>query len=105
MISVTFYKADEKICGFEVKNHGKSFVCAAVSALTINTANSIELFSGDPFSLDEENEKHIKFMMEAGPDKLSPETTVLLNSFELGIYSIKSQHEKQIDIRVEAWEV
>ena len=52
MIQVTIYKnADNLITGYKLSGHadyseyGSDIVCAAVSALVINTINSIENFT------------------------------------------------------------
>lgn len=53
MISVTLYKDEGNLKGFKVSGHvgyaerGKDIVCAAVSALVINTVNSLEKFTDD----------------------------------------------------------
>ena len=70
MINVSIYKnADNLITGFKLSGHaqyseyGTDIVCAAVSALVINTINSIEQFTSDKFSLkQDENEELQNFM-------------------------------------------
>ena len=66
MIKVSIYKNDEgKMIGFRLSGHagyaehGQDIVCAAVSALVINAMNSIETFSSDTFTYDEDEESGI----------------------------------------------
>ena len=63
MTKVTFYQNSEQQCvGFDVNSHagyaeeGEDIVCAAISALVINTVNSIETFTDDVFQLDVDEE-------------------------------------------------
>ena len=56
MTKVTFYQNSEQQCvGFDVNSHagyaeeGEDIVCAAISALVINTVNSIETFTDDSY--------------------------------------------------------
>jgi len=64
MIKISIYQNEEsKIIGFRSEGHagfshsGQDIVCAAVSALIINTVNSIEQFTSDTFDY-QENEKN-----------------------------------------------
>jgi uncharacterized protein YsxB (DUF464 family) len=53
MIEVTFFKNDaDDFIGFKAKNHGESIICAAVSVLTQNTVNSVEMFTDSDFEID-----------------------------------------------------
>ena len=52
MISVTVRRSEGRVCAFEVVNHGKSDVCAAVSLLAFNTVNSIEALTEETFTGD-----------------------------------------------------
>ena len=58
MTKVTIFKQQGLYKGFEVSGHsgyadaGEDIVCAAVSALVINTINSIEEFTEDAFTCD-----------------------------------------------------
>ena len=60
---------------------GQELVCAAVSALVLNMANSIEQFTDDSFEADQDEEAggfNFRFT-----DHISPESRLLMNS--LGI--------------------
>ncbi len=103
MIKVTFFKNEnDDIFCFEVTDHAKSNVCSAVSALTINTVNSIESFTNDDFSVDIVNEDRICYISNKlkNNEKLR-DVTLLLNSFELGINSIASEYKNEITIKYE----
>ena len=53
MITVKIFKRSDDFEGFQVSGHagyadsGYDIICAAVSVLTLNTANSIETLTGD----------------------------------------------------------
>ena len=68
MIRVKFYlDADKRYKGFAIQGHagyaayGSDIVCAAVSALSTNTVNSLEAFSSDQIETrtEEERGRHI----------------------------------------------
>lgn len=58
MIRVKIFRNNSDIYGFRIKGHadfaeeGSDIVCSAVSVLTINTINSIELFTDEPFNCE-----------------------------------------------------
>jgi uncharacterized protein YsxB (DUF464 family) len=104
MTKVTFYQNSGKECiGFVVENHagyapeGEDIVCAAISALTINTINSIETFTKDKFETDvDEKSACIRFILKSKPSK---ESLLLLNSFILGLQGMEDgQYTEFIDI-------
>jgi len=97
MIKVSIYNnEDGKIIGFRSIGHagfaeyGQDIVCAAVSALVINTVNSIEQFTSDTFDLKEDEKKgEIEFRIIS---KLSKESSLLLNSLILGLQGIMEDY-------------
>ena len=113
MITITFYakKAEQKnvkvdlesITGFSSEGHagyakhGRDIVCAAVSALVMNTLNSIHEFTSDVFEYDEEEKKGmIRVRITSA---VSPETTLLFKSLVLGLQSIQEEYgEKYLRI-------
>ena len=104
MTEVTFYQNEDKQCvGFETKGHagyaqeGEDIVCAGISALVINTVNSIEAFTNDRFQLDvDETSADIHLLVEGIPSK---ECTLLLNSLILGLQGMEDgQYTEFIDI-------
>ncbi len=64
---------------------GSDIYCAAVSALLINMANSIETFTDDPFS-EEEGDGYLKLEF---PDGAGKDTKLLFNSLLLGLKQIE----------------
>ena len=97
MTCVTFLTdPDGAIRGFETDGHagfaekGEDIVCAAISALTINTVNSVETFAEDLFDCDEDEERgNIKFLLKAPASK---EAKLLLDSYRLGIEEISKTY-------------
>jgi len=102
MISVSIYtNADDMITGFKLSGHalyseyGNDIVCAAVSALVINTINSIERFTSDKFSLkQDENEGVIEFHMIS---PTSSSSNLLLSSLALGLEGIAQEYNNKTD--------
>jgi uncharacterized protein YsxB (DUF464 family) len=97
MIKVSIYKnAENLITGISLSGHadyseyGSDVVCAAVSALVINTINSIEHFTSDRFELNQdENKGYIEFHIIS---EISNNTNLLLNSLVLGLQGIKEEY-------------
>jgi uncharacterized protein YsxB (DUF464 family) len=90
-----------KICGFEMADHANTRVCAAVSALAINTANAVEKFTGAAITVDyDEKGGYLKFEL---PEIKSGETCekadLLLETLALGVCSIAEQYKGQIKIK------
>lgn len=77
---------------------GQELVCSAVSALTLNMANSVEHFTEDAFQAEMEEESgtfHFRFTGKAGT-----EATLLMNSLVLGLTDIEEEYgEPYIKIR------
>ena len=105
MIHVDVFSDSEgNTSGIEVNGHagyddcGKDIICAAVSSLTLNMANSVEAFTEDGFdgSVDE---KTGSFVFRFTGD-ISPESKLLMNSLVLGLRNIaESYGEEYIKIR------
>ena len=76
---------------------GEDIVCAGISALVINTVNSIEAFTEDEFTIDvDESSARIHFMIKNKPSK---ESLLLLNSLILGLQRMEDeQYTEFIDI-------
>lgn len=97
MINISIYKnAENLITGFKLSGHadysqyGSDIVCAAVSALVINTINSIENFTSDQFSLDQdENKGFIEFHVVS---KISSNGNLLLSSLALGLHGVAEEY-------------
>ena len=92
--------------GVELSGHagyaesGRDIVCAAVSALVLNMANSVEAFTEDGFEgeMDEQTGGGA-FHFTA---EISPESQLLMNSLVLGLRNIEKEYgERHIIIRFE----
>ncbi|WP_250278507.1 ribosomal-processing cysteine protease Prp [[Clostridium] colinum] len=98
MIQAIFFKNNENIIGFEVKNHGKDIVCSAVSILTLNTVNSIEVFTDAIYSIDyDTNGGFLKCIIDK--NSLCEKTILLLSSLELGLKGIEAEYPKDICLK------
>ena len=104
MTEVTFYQNSNNQCkGFRVSGHagygvqGEDIVCAAISALVINTVNSIEAFTEDDFTVDvDEQTADIQLQINGEPSR---EALLLLNSLILGLQRMEDeQYTDFIDI-------
>lgn len=89
MISVSIYKRDKEITGFDCIGHagyaeeGCDIVCAGISVLVINTVNSVERFTGCSFDC-KEKDGDVRFRLKES----NPEAQLLLNSFQLGVETV-----------------
>ncbi len=100
MINVSIYKnAENLITGFRIAGHadfseyGSDVVCSAVSALVINTINSIENFTSDRFSLDQdEKDGYIEFHLVSS---MSNNSNLLLSSLALGLQGIEEEYTRK----------
>ena len=96
MIKATFYKkSDGTYKGFSVKGHadfdnsGKDIVCAAVSALAINTINSIDSLTDNKFEIKEVKSGLLEFKFTLQSDEKGQ---LLLKSLTLGITEIQKEY-------------
>ena len=97
MIQVKFYlDADRRYKGFAIKGHagyapyGSDIVCAAVSALSTNTVNSLEAFSSDRIRVRTEEEIGALYLrLETKADQTSQ---LLIKSLILGLESIRAEY-------------
>ncbi len=108
MIRVTVYADSEQVyreillsghAGLaEAPAEGQELVCAAVSALTLNMANSVEQFTDDRFLAEEDADAgvfHFRF-----EDTISSESRLLMNSLVFGLLNIAEEYgEPYIHIR------
>lgn len=100
MTVLTFYQDDlGNIKGFRSEGHsgyaetGSDIVCSAISALVINTVNSIERFTETGMNVEADEEKGIiKVSFPKAPDH---DADLLLKSLILGIQSIKDDEETE----------
>ena len=72
---------------------GDDIVCAAISVLTINLINSIDRFTEDKITCDQnEDDGYISISFEQEPSR---DADLLLRSFELGVDSIFREYGKK----------
>lgn len=95
MIQVQTIKENGHYKKFMISGHagyadeGEDIVCAAVSALVINTINSIEEFTEDAFTCDcsEGMIQNWEFT-----SSVSPETELLMDALMLGLANIQKSY-------------
>ena len=105
MLQAIFYRSkEETLTGFQITGHagydeyGRDIVCAAVSALALNTANSLEALTEDTFSGEMGESGSLKVMVE----EPSSDAELLLQSLLLGLTSVQEEYgEKHMKIRFE----
>jgi len=94
MITIEIHKIENQYSGFLSSAHagyaddGYDIICAAVSVLTVNTINSIETFTGDPFSVRQEDGL-VELVLEG---TVSEKTSLLLDSMILGLQEIQNSY-------------
>ena len=87
---------NEVVKGIDINGHagyaeyGQDVICAAVSALVLNMANSVETFTDDHFegSVGEDGGS-FSFSF---PDKISSESQLLMKSLILGLENIRDEY-------------
>lgn len=98
MIQVNAVRENGHYRTFSIEGHagyadsGQDIVCAAVSALVINTINSIEEFTDDAFACDCEDGaiKGWEFASD-----VSKETDLLMDSLMLGLENIRKSYGEE----------
>ncbi len=97
MIKAVFYKKNNEFFGFSVQGHagyadsGKDIICSAVSALTINTVNSVEKLTDDKFSTEMAENGDLKFKVVS---EISSKSILLIDSLYLGLTDIEEEYGK-----------
>ena len=96
MITFTVWKSGHQYKGFECAGHagyaeeGSDIICAAVSALAVNTINAIEQFTEDPYQVEQaEDGGYLKVLF---PEGLSEKAALLMDSLVLGIENIEAEY-------------
>jgi uncharacterized protein YsxB (DUF464 family) len=96
MINVTLLYRGGVISGFTAENHGKSEVCAAVSLLILNAANSIEALTDAALDCEyNEAGGYIRFRL-AGRHA---DAELLLRAAELGVRSVEERYPGEITVK------
>ena len=96
MITITITKKREVFTGFDCIGHagyapeGEDIICAGVSALVINTINSIAYFSKTKFETESEEETgKLQVTFKQEPDR---EADLLMRSLVLGLQGIQNNY-------------
>ena len=97
MINVIIKRDKDKIAkGIEIKGHagygeyGQDIICAAVSSLALNMANSVEEFTEDHFEGSVSDDGG--YFSFSFPDEISPESQLLMKSLILGLQNIQRDY-------------
>ena len=100
MISVTVFKHKGQYAGFVCSGHagfavyGEDIVCSAVSALTLNTVNSIEKLTSTKVRVKQKAEGgYLKAKLAMPSDE---KAQLLMKSLVLGIRSIEKSYGTQL---------
>ncbi|MEY8337272.1 ribosomal-processing cysteine protease Prp [Lachnospiraceae bacterium 62-35] len=105
MIQVTVFRDSHNLCrGIELEGHanfgesGTDIICAAVSALAVNTVNSIEAFTDDAFTGETgETDGYLSFHLTGD---ISGESKLLMEALILGLQNIREAYGAEyINIR------
>ncbi len=106
MITAIFFKNSHGIYrGFSISGHagyadkGQDIVCAAVSALSVNTANSIEALTDDRFDAAV-NEKTGQLSFHFADGEVSGESQLFIKSLILGLEGISSEYKDKQYIQI-----
>ncbi len=97
MITATVLKNPSGYVSFECKGHagfsrkGRDIVCAAVSMLTINTANSIMALTGTSINISE-NDGLLSWTFDGCSER---DATLLMDSMILGLRSIENDYNSK----------
>ncbi len=96
MTTVRIFEHNGMYQGYEADGHsgfaeaGEDIVCAAISVLTVNTANAIETLTDDPVEASEDD----GYLVCRFPEGLSEQGALLMDSMILGLKSIESSYGK-----------
>jgi len=105
MTTVNIYvKKDDSYTGFSLEGHsgyaesGSDIVCAGLSVLAINTANSIEVIAGQTPKEYEDTDKGI--LRVEFPWEANYETDLFMRSFEMAITKLADAYPKNIKLNI-----
>ena len=100
-----FEDSEQNIRGIELKGHagygeeGEDIICAAVSALVLNAAGSVEAFTEDEFTGEAAQEGGDFSFHFTG--EISPGSKLLMKSRVFGLENIREEYgEQYINIRL-----
>lgn len=97
MITVTVSRNEDGVCNricmeghAGYAEYGQDIVCAAASALFINTVNAIETFTDDDFTVDQDTKTDRVILQMTS--SISGEAKLLIDSLLLGLQGIESEY-------------
>ena len=97
MITVTVSRNEDGVCNricmeghAGYAEYGQDIVCAAASALFINTVNAIETFTDDDFTVDQDTKTDQVILQMTS--SISGEAKLLIDSLLLGLQGIESEY-------------
>ena len=103
MVTATVVKDSSGYRSFSCRGHagfkpkGEDIVCSAISALTINTANSIMTLTDTRIEVDEKD-GFLSWKFETVPDE---KAELLMDSMILGLQSVSEEYNDYLSLRVE----
>ena len=102
MVTATVVKDPSGYVSFRCSGHagymrkGRDIVCSAISALTINTANSIMTLTDTRIDVNE-NDGFLSWTFENPPGK---EATLLMDSLLIGLRSVNEQYGNYLKLEI-----
>ncbi|MCR5673260.1 MAG: ribosomal-processing cysteine protease Prp [Lachnospiraceae bacterium] len=102
MVTATVVKDPSGYVSFMCKGHagymrkGKDIVCAAISVLTINTANSIMTLTDDKIEVNE-NDGFLSWTFIDPPGK---DAELLMDSLLIGLRSVNEQYGNYLKLEI-----
>lgn len=114
MTTVSFFKRDDKILGFEFDGHANyahedGIVCASLSALSISTVNSLEEIAGlneneeyfvEIYEDDDKDEVKLSFKYRTDDPEKDYISQILLKSLLLSVKNIYKEHSDRVALYV-----
>ncbi len=103
MVTATIVKAPSGYVSFSCSGHagfmkkGKDIVCAAISMLTINTANSIMTLTSSKINVNE-NDGFISWTFEDIP---CHDAELLMDAMIIGLRSVEEEYGKYVTVEIE----
>jgi uncharacterized protein YsxB (DUF464 family) len=101
MTEITELYRDNELIGFRVEGHagysipGRDIVCAAISALTINTINSIGELSNAEIVIAECIDGSMQYQLSLNPDIIA---YTLLRAAQIGYKNIAEQYPSNVAV-------
>jgi len=101
MITVRLRKnVKDQVYAFDILDHGRGVVCAAVSVLSLNTVNAIEILTEEKFTCDyDQAGGRLQFALAAGASgDCGHDALLLIDAMVMGLRGIQEEYAKQIEI-------